>query len=336
MASLEVFSRRWSSWEAERISGLGVVEAALLAEHLIEHGRIDLAAHLALCLVRGAWASGAGAAAADEAAQLFEGYATQLWEADAEVMLGEDFVSENGPAAWITYPVRCVRIAELVGLLALRWRADGHDRADEVGSWLTQFVAAQPGAAHPLGDAYAVSLIPAALMIAAQSPEVVRQLLSEATIWLCNAYERDQLGLASLGASPDEEVERLLGGPLEWVTRERRRDSLIATVLLDLAAALGYADLYTDIYNDTQAVDIYPRVLRVAEGPDLFDRVGMENRLDPNVDFAEALADAAVIAPHHADSTGKGFVDADRSWDLLAISSALRDRHFYRALVALR
>jgi len=93
MASIEVFSRRWSSWEAERIFGLGVVEAALLAEHLVAHGRIDLAAHLALCLVRGAWASGAGETAADEAGELFEVYATQLWEEDADLMLDENFVA---------------------------------------------------------------------------------------------------------------------------------------------------------------------------------------------------------------------------------------------------
>lgn len=336
MASLEVFSRRWSSWEAERISGLGVIEAALLAEHLIEHGRIDLAAHLALCLVRGAWASGAGATAADEAARLFEGYAAQLWEDDADLMLDEDFVAASGPAVWVTYPVRCVRVAELVGLLALRWRIAGHERADEVCSWLARFVAAQPGTAHPVSDAYAVGLIPPALAVAAENPAVARRLLSGAAVWLCNAYERDQLGLAPLGASPDEEVERLLGGPLEWVDRERRRDSSIATVLLDLAALLGFADLYADIYNDIQAVDIYPRVLRVAEGPDLFDRAGMDNRLDPNVDFAEAFDDAAAIAPHHTDAAGKDLADAGRSWDLLAISSALRDRHFYRALAAIR
>jgi len=96
------------------------------------------------------------------------------------------------------------------------------------------------------------------LAIAAENLEVARQLLSGSTVWLCDAYERDQLGLAPLGASPNEEVERLLGGPLEWVDRERRRDSSIATVLLDLAAALGYADLYANIYNDIQAVDIYP------------------------------------------------------------------------------
>jgi len=62
----------------------------------------------------------------------------------------------------------------------------------------------------------------------------------------------------------------------------------------------------------------------------------MDNRLDPNVDFAEALDDAAVAAPHHADAAGKDLAEADRLWDLLAISSALRDRHFYRALAGMR
>ena len=335
MQSLELFSRRWSTGDLDRLSGLGVVEAALVCERLADRGRIDLACHLALCLVRGAWAAGSGdvaaSQAADAAGRLFDNYVKRLWEACGDDLLDQNFVAASGPSAWISYPVRCNRIAELIGLRALRLDNEDSNSASEASEWLLRFVEAQPGAAHPVSDQYAVSLIPPVLAIASVDTEAARRFISAATVWLCDAYERDQLGLAPLGASPVEEAERLLGSSLESVELERRRDSRIATVLLDLCAALGFSDLYADIYNDIKAVRIYPRVLRLTEGPDEFDKASMGNRLDPNVDFASDSEDVP-LAPHHTDTAGTKMCDEGRAWDLLAISSALRDRHFFSAL----
>ncbi len=335
MQSLELFSRRWSTWELSRLAGLGVFEAALVCERLADQNRVDLGCHLALCLVRGAWAAGGAdrraTEAADAAGDLFDSYAGRLWNECDDQLLDEDFVATSGHSAWISYPVRCTRIAEIVGLQILRHRSNNPDLATAMTKWLVRFVTSQPGASHPISDQYAVSLIPTALAIAGENGEAVRKYLSDATVWLCNAYERDRLGLAPVDASPTEETERLLGGPLESVKLERRRDSMAATVLLDLCAALDLSDLYADAYNDIEAVRIYPRILRLNEGPDEFDRAGMGNRLDPNVDFAEGL-EGSTIAPHHTDSSGKQLCVEGRAWDLLAISSALRDRYFYCAL----
>jgi hypothetical protein len=60
----------------------------------------------------------------------------------------------------------------------------------------------------------------------------------------------------------------------------------------------------------------------------------MGNRLDPHADFAEGLEGEPPIAPHHGDEAGQGLCSEGRAWDLLAISSALRNRHFHRALEA--
>lgn len=331
MDSIEHFSRRWNTWEPARIAGLGVVEAATLCERLAKGERLDLACHLALCLVRGTVAARADPEVSSGAGQMFETYADQLLDGREE-MLTEELATESGASAWISYPVRCMRIAEIVGLLALRVRTEDAARAEELAGWLVQFLAAQPGAAHPVSDSYAVSLIPTTLAAALVDKDAARDFLRRTTVWLCDAYERNRLGLASVDATPKEEVERLLGWPLEWVELERRRESEIATVLLDLACVLEFGDLYPDIWNDIEAVRIYPRVLRLAEGPDQFDRAGMDNRLDPNVDFAESLEVGEPIAPHHADSGGTKLCEEGRAWDLLAISSAVRDRHFYCAL----
>lgn len=338
MQSLELFSRRWITWELDRLSGLGVIEAALLCDRLADKDQIDLACHLALCLVRGAWAAGAGdalaAPVAEAAAKLFDAYATDLWDQCGDDLLDPDFVAASGHSAWVSYPVRCTRIAELVGLRSLLLRPNSQGQASEMASWLSRFVEAQPGAAHPISDQYAVSLVPTALALAGDDPEIARKFLTAATVWLCDAHERDRLGLASFNANALEETERLLGSSLESVELERRRDSWIATALLDLVAVLGFEDLYSDVYNDLQAVGIYPRTLRLKEGPDEFDRAGMGNRLDPNVDFSSSLEDQPV-APHHTDESGLGLCGQGRAWDLLAISSALRDRSFFCALTAM-
>ncbi len=95
---------------------------------------------------------------------------------------------------------------------------------------------------------------------------------------------------------------------------------------------LVHVELYADVYNDIHAVKIHPQVLRLAEGPDEYIRTGLSNRLDPHVDFAEELAGTDPVAPHHRDAAGRTLTEGGRTWDLLAISTALRDRHFVRAL----
>lgn len=340
MGSIELFSRRWTAWEPERLAGLGVIEAGLLCERLKQADRLDLACHVALSLIRGTWASGAGGAvssvAADSAGQLFEVYARDLWnECDGRLLREKGLVGYSRFSAWVTYPVRCIRIAEMIALLSLRVRETEPDLSAEITDWLTQFANAHPGVAHPISDQYAVSLVPIALAIAAVDENAARTLLQQTTVWLCDAYERGQLGLAGVDVEPIEEIERLIGSPFESVDRPRRNGSLIATVLLDLCSILEMSDVYADVYNDIEAVRIYPWVLRLADGPDQYLKTGLANRLDPYVDFAEGLDISEEVAPHHRDTAGSQLCRHGRAWDLLAISAALRDRHFLEAIRSL-
>jgi hypothetical protein len=341
MARIELFSRRWTSWEPERLAGLGVIEAALLGERLKAAGRLDLACHVALCLVCGSLAASAGSTAKGEmpsgaAGALFEAYALDLWDECDERLLRElDLAGRSGPSSWVSYPVRATRIGELIGLLALRLSTRSDARANEIAGWLVQFRAAQPGLAHPISDQYAVSLIPTALALAGVDREVARLFLERATVWLCDRHERGELGLAGTDASPTEEIEYLIGTPFDSIERAPRRESLIAAAVLDLCVAVGLGDLYSDVYNDVEAVRLHAWVLRLASGPDQYLRAGFANRLDPSVDFSEKLPDDPdQAAPHHADAAGRELVRAGRAWDLLAVSSALRDRWFWPALRA--
>jgi hypothetical protein len=339
MPELEVFSRRWMAWEPGRLAGLGVIEAALVCEKLRGVDRLDLACHLALCLVRAVWASGAtnlpDDTSATAARSLFEAYARALWEKCGDELLEHPLLNQIEFGGWVTYPVRCVRLAEILGLLALLATESDPELSGEISQWLVTLCEKQPGVAHPISDQYAVSVIPAVLALATVDRGAAETHLKRCTIWLCDRYERDALGLAREDATPEEEVEYLIGGPFESVQLERRPDSLIAPVLFDLAAALRSTDLYGDIYNDVLAVRICPQVLRLADGPDQYSRTGNGNRIDPNVDFAESLADGEVVAPHYNDKAGESQVASGHAWDLLAIGSALRDRYYVRALASL-
>jgi hypothetical protein len=337
-ASIEDFSQRWTEWDIDHVSGAGVIEAALICERLKNIERIDLACHMALCLVRAAWAARGGenrTALADAAGHLFETYALQLWnECDERLLREKGLVGFSGASAWITYPIRCCRIAELLGLLAIRLRPTDDQLASDIGQWLVRFAHAQPGVAHPVSDAYAVSLIPAALTLAASDRNAAIDLLRDTTVWLTNASQPEQFGLAGADARPSEEIERLIGNALDSIDYPRRPMSLIATVLLDLCAALGAGDLYADAHNDIRACEIAPMIIRLDDGRDQYLRAGEANRLELNIDYADVLRDGKLAAAHHADAAGSELCDKHRAWDLLAISSALRDRHHYRAIAA--
>ncbi len=341
MDAIEKFSRRWTSWEPSRFAGLGIIEAALLCERLKATERLDLACQVALCAIRGAWAARAAdpgyeatRAGADAAGRLFETYARQIWsECDDRLVKEFGLVGYSGFASWVTYQIRCVRIAEIVSLLALRARAHEPDLAAEIAEWLASFATAQPGIARPIGDRYAVSVTPVAALLVADHRDVVEALLRKITVWVCDRYEHDELGLASVDGPVFEEVCRVVAGPFD-VGLTARQQSQIASVLLDVSATLDLREVYADVRNDTLAVHLYPSVLLLADGPDQLSREGLGNWWDYNPDYADTIDETAPAAPHLDGGGTKLIVPEERWWDLLAISAALRDRHFPTAIRA--
>jgi hypothetical protein len=340
MDAIETYSRRWTSWEPSRFAGLGIVEASLLCERLKASGRLDLACQVALCAVRGAWAAGAAdphdattVAGADAAGRLFETYGRQVWaECDDRLLQEFGLASYSGFSAWVSYQIRCLRIAEIVSLLALRARPDDPGLAVEIANWLARFAEAQPGIARPIGDRYAVSVVPVAALLLADHRDTVEALLRKMTVWVCERYEKDELGLAAVDAGAFEEVGRVVAGPFD-VGLSPRQQSQVASVLLDVAATLDLHAVYADVRNDTLAVNLYPSVLLIADGADHLSREGRENRWDFNPDYAETINGTAPAAPHLGDGP-ELIVPDERWWDALATSATLRDRHFPAAIRA--
>lgn len=346
MGAIDGFARRWDTFPFRKRMGMGVVELALVGNRLKEVDRLDLACHLALHFVRSAWAGGANVeesiSAAEVGGEVFDGFAEDLWSRCTAEHLKPDQMIYHSPTPesafgeWVTYPVRCTRLVELLGLWTLRLRDSRPTLATDISEWLARFIVAQPGARRPISDRYAVSLVPSVLAVNASNPETTQQVLRDVTVWLCDHYEYPRPGLASLVAPPIEEVQRVFGHVYDFIESPRRTESQIAGVLLDLAAQTGNEDLYFDIRNDQLAVRLFPVVLRSKAGGAQFDLESLENRWDVNPAYPdEPSADRVLRIPHiENDVGGAELVGLGRAWDLLATSSALRDRHFPAAIQA--
>jgi hypothetical protein len=349
--TVERFSRRWVNLEPGVVESVGVLEAAVIANRLRRNQRLELACLVALCLLRGVWASTLstsasaeiGSVGANAARGMFVVYATELWERRDEHTLSPRALinTHREVGAFVTYHVRAIRFAELMGLLTLALR-DGSDdeqhRSREVEDYLASFIEAQPGAAHALSDRWATSLIPGAIALGRSRPTAVDNQLREATRWLCDHYESDAMGLASSSAQPLEEIERAVGGALEHIAHERRPDSYLATVLLDLASVLELSETYGLIHNDVQAVEAVPSMIHTRDTPGQFLITASDTQRELNVPYSAEPdgPDGWQAAAHHRDATDAFFLlRAGRAWDQLAIQSVLRDRHFVTAMRAL-
>jgi hypothetical protein len=92
--------------------------------------------------------------------------------------------------------------------------------------------------------------------------------LNNVTIWLCNRYEN--LGLCSLGATEQEEIEQLLSEHLTGYIFSNRKTSFIANSLLDLSYLIGDSEFYANIANELKAVSIIPEFYHILDFDSLF------------------------------------------------------------------
>jgi hypothetical protein len=340
---IERFSRRWCGSTGTKTLQTSALEAAVVANRLRRHDRIDQACFVGLGLVRASWVEAHGKVPADQQAlwsadtgrALFRHYALDLLGNCDEDLLDPLNVLHNDAASYITYPARCMRLIELLGLLTLLESESGDVLMNKTADFLAAFIEKNPGTVHPLSDRWAVSLIPPTLaLVRSGHRQQVEPLLEQVVKWVADRYEAENFGLAGPNASTEEEVGQLLGGPFEHIQIERRAESYIATVVLDVAAVLEMGDLFTLARNEFLAVDI---VLPVVEAPDTPTQYLVEGEglcYTANMEFADAWApiDGWKVAPHHRRTLTSYLPRIGRPWDLLAVSAVLRDRHFVEAL----
>jgi hypothetical protein len=235
-------------------------------------------------------------------------------------------------AAHVTYPISCLRIVEILGLLYLLDSPQDAERKDVLGDFLVDFLNSNPGVSRPVSDRWAVSLIPAVLTSAQRGgTQAVRELLMKVAKWVADRYDSDGLGLSGPECGPDEEVDRLLGAPFEFIKLDRRAESYIATVVLDLAAILQLGDVFDLARNDFLAVGLFPSVIEAPDSEAQYILHSNDLAFTANMEYEESWpADAGwKVAPHHQRAKTDYYLQRiGRHWDHLALSSVLRDRHF--------
>lgn len=325
------------------------VEAAVLTNRLRRNARLDLAAMVALMLMRAAWSHhladnldvSARPPLAVAGLRLFAACALELLEQVAPVAGNPRALLDNvaqQPFQFATYPVVCARIAEVLGLLALL--EQGHEpellagvtrRTDFAAAVVVQTVLVeQPGCAHPIGDSFATGMIAPVLAVARQAPAVAAGFLERLTVWIADRYDATLggIGLAGPLVEPHDEVELLFSGPYDHGP-PRRNLSYLATIVLDLAAALpGEPELYRDVLNDFTAVDLVTLRLAADEAHAQWRPDGPGARLFTPAGHGEERQPGQLAAEHHREPLTLPV------WDTIALASVVRNRHHAGAIIA--
>lgn len=240
-------------------------------------------------------------------------------------------LNEADPAAMVTYPVRCCRVAEILALYGLLMIDENLGEHTQVADFLSQFVRGNPGTGHPISDRWAASLAPTALLLWIEGHRSdVETLMKRVIQWIGDRYEGDKLGLAESYATPEEEIQYLLGNPFEHVSISRRSESYVASVILDLASALKLAEVYDLARNDFLAVDAMPALVECPDSPGQFLPTSLDAKWEANMPYADSWqpTDEWKVAPHHLRQPEQFYLERiGRGWDQLAIAGVMRDRH---------
>jgi hypothetical protein len=328
-------------WIAGGVDGLwrSALVALVVSGRLSTAGRTDLAALTGVHLVRSTWASVHGSVppptAALDVARAGEG----ILRANAVALLEEFQSLPPGPrgfvwstqdvGAFVNYPIRCLRLLEIFGLAGLAER-DPQVRKAFVNACRT-LISDHPGSSHPPSDSWAVSVVPAAILVFVEDPELVGRWLLQLCRWLADRYDPSTgAGLAAPLADPEDEIRQLVGPPFDFIEVTRRPESFLATVLLDLAASLELADVYDAIINEVMAVDALPTVVECDDDLTQYYDIPPGASLEPFMRYDEyyAASPGWPSAPHHKRIRLHYLERQGLYWDFLTLCSVMRDRCF--------
>jgi hypothetical protein len=271
---LEKYTRCWFSPDGDQSHVLAVacIEAAILSNRFRTNERLELAAAVALHLLRAAVTANGKrveGALATSAQRLFVSYADQLLQ-QAEPLLDDRYAlarSTAGPFSIVTYPVLALRLFEIFGLLTLMAEAEEQtELAARAREAVRNLAAKHPGTARPISDDFAVSLFAPVLVLHTDDAALCQQYLHAVAEWILDRYDAEAGGLG-LGAVVDSEetvVERLLGGALESTSLKLRRQSFVSTAVLDLTKLVGLEKLHEALRDNLEALGIQPIELAVA------------------------------------------------------------------------
>jgi hypothetical protein len=326
--TVERYTRRWTRTPLQQVA----IESAVVANRLRHHRRSDLAATVALAALRAAVCQPTDPQSAElsrSARLLHAAYATRLLDRYEDTVGNPmDLMKEIAPGfIHLTYPVFCLRLAEIWGLLGISPDVDATTTA-RARRAISALLKHQPGAAHPISDNWAASMVPAVLSLHAEEPTAVDTYLRAATGWVADAYDTG-LGLAPVGAGPTEEAAHILGPELEHVEIAKATTSYAATVLLDLAAAAELPETYEFVLNELLAAGAKPTLTVADEARALWGAARDGLTLIPVVRYSDSFTSSGDQAAHHSVGSNNPRIMA---WDAIALSTLPRNRHPWWAI----
>jgi len=327
---LERYTRKWINLLPHRVA----IESAVVAERLRAAHRTDLSCTTALCALRAQLARQTSTSSeylAASARELHATYAAGLLNEYGSVLADpRRLLNKINPTfPHISYPVACHRLAEIFGLLTLNDSISG-DAAADARSLLVTLIESQPGLSRPISNRWASAVLVAGVAAGKVAPDAVERWVESTAIWLLDSHDGGW-GLAPTNASPDEEVEYLLGPPLAHVVPKRPQQSYLATVLMDLCLALEMNQLYDTIAGDFKAFKIQPLVIVANEEIAKWGAGEFGISAISNVEYPNKVAAQGARVPHHVRGNAEGI----GAWDSLALSTLPRNRHSFSALTEL-
>jgi len=198
----------------------------------------------------------------------FAQYATDLFDrCGKEALDPTSFAASHVELSTIvTYPIRCLKIIEILGLWGLLEEETESTLSKQIAQFVADFCKVHPGTQHPVSDHWAICLVaPTLLLWRTGHVEAVRNLLEGVIRWIGDQYQGNNFGLAGVWSKQEEEIAHLLGNPFSHVQISRRSECYASTIVLDLAALLGLSDIYELARNDFLAVNAFPIVLEVQD-----------------------------------------------------------------------
>jgi hypothetical protein len=330
---LERFSRRWLEGDADgpRLSQASI-EASIICNLLRNTQRLDLSSLMSLHLYRAAWRlllddGATRSAELSSALALFIAYASELL-GQIEPLLDDPKALANrliDPVAIATYPVACNRMIEIFGLLAL---VADHELTERATEAVRRLCSDHPGCHRPPADQFAASLIPPTIALARSDRVAAIAFLRLVSEWLLDRHDpaHGGLGLGDLEEDEEVAVERLLGGALTSTQRQPRRQSYIATVVLDLMIALGAEELYEAVRENFEALRIVSTISAADEKKADWRRGGHSVWPQPRVEYRPWKEPRP---NQHSQAPPVSPIDA------VLLSAVCRSRHYPDAVASL-
>lgn len=218
----------------------------------------------------------------------------------------------------LRYPKLCLTALEMLCSVYLLSEESESRLIDSI----KEIIRKERGWERPLSDNFGISVALIGLcLIKSSNLELLRKVINNVTIWLCDRYEN--LGLAQLGASESEEFEQILSEYLEGFDHAKINTSFVAGVLLDLSHLIGDPLFYESIANELRASSIILERFHILKDSDIFQYDQIQNSFEHDYkrEYCEAYSKGIVIER-------EGNTISTRSPALFLLMVLLRDRTF--------